>query len=106
MTGDNRPLSEIYREAADEWVDLDAAARLREETKSLRFSQKVMALGDIPVGRAEHTVKASKDWWDEVQLDIETKTKANKAKVYIESIKMRFQEWQSEEANNRIEARL
>lgn len=107
MAGENRPLSEIFREAADEWVDLDAAARLREETKSLRFAQKCMALGDgLAVNKSEQMIKASKDWHEEVLADVESRTKANKAKVYMESIKMRFSEWQSQEANARLEAKL
>ena len=103
---DNRPLSEIYKEAGDEWVDLDATARLREETKSLRFAQQVMSLGDIPVNRAEHTIKASRNWMDEVTKDVDARTAANKSRVYMESLKMRFGEWNSEEANHRAEARL
>lgn len=102
----NRPLSEVFREAADEWVDLDAAARLREETKSLRFSQRCMALGEMAVNKAEQLTKASNDWHEEVLMDVEARTKANKARVYMESVKMRFQEWQSQEANARIEAKL
>lgn len=103
---ENRPLSEIYREAADEWVDLDAAARLREETKSLRFAQRCMALGEMAVNKAEQLTKASTSWHEEVLMDVEARTKANKARVYMESIKMRFQEWQSQEANARLEAKL
>ena len=103
---DNRPLSEIFKSAGDEWVDLDATARLREETKSLRFAQQVMSLGDIPVNRAEHTIKASRAWMDEVIKDVNSRTAANKARVYMESVKMRHSEWQSDEANHRVEARL
>ena len=32
--GDNRPFSELYREAADDWCDKDAAARMLEECKT------------------------------------------------------------------------
>lgn len=106
VTGDNRPLSEIYKAAGDEWVDLDAAARLREETKSLRFAQKVMELGDMPVNRAEHIIKATQEWMDDVTMDVKMRTAANKAKVYMKSVEMRFGEWQSDEANHRIEAKL
>jgi hypothetical protein len=103
---DNQPLSEIYKLAGDEWVDLDATARLLEETKSLRFAQKCAALGDIAVNKAEQTIKASRDWMDDVIKTVDARTVANKARVYMESVKMRHSEWQSEEANHRAEARL
>lgn len=106
MTGENRPLSEVYNEVASDWVEKDAIARLREETKSLRFAQRCQALGDIPVNRAEQTVKADRDWYEEVMLDVSARTDANKAKVLMETTKMRFQEWQSDEANHRAESRL
>jgi hypothetical protein len=106
MTDDNRPLSQIWKEAADDWVDKDAAARMREETKTLRFAQKVMALGEIPVNRAEHTIKGSQEWMDSVKEDVDARTDANKAKVYMESVKMRHSEHMNEEANHRAEARL
>lgn len=103
---ENRPLSEIWKEAADDWVDKDGAARMLEETKSLRFAQKTAALGDIPVNRAEQTIKASRDWWDEVTNIVNSRTEANKAKVLAESIKMRHSEHMNEDANHRAESRL
>lgn len=106
MTGDNRAISEIYKEAGDEWTDLDATARLLEETKSLRFAQLCQSLGDIPVNRAEQTVKADPNWYKEVLKIVEARTVANKARVYMESVKMRHSEHMSEEANSRTEARL
>lgn len=106
MVGENRPLSEIWKEAADDWVEKDAVARLREETKSLRFAQRCQGLGDIPVNRAEQTIKGSLEWYEEVMLDVSARTAANKAKVLAESIKMQFTEWNNDEANHRAESRL
>ena len=103
---ENRPLSEIWKEAADEWVDKDAAARMLEETKTLRFAQKTAALGDIPVNRAEQAVKASREWMNEVANIVNSRTEANRAKVLAESIKMRYSEHMNEEANHRAESRL
>ena len=102
----NAPLSEIWKEAADDWVDKDAAARMLEETKSLRFAQLCAMQGDIPVNRAEQTVKASRNWYDEVTTIVNSRTEANKAKVRMESIKMRHSEHMNDEANHRTEARL
>lgn len=106
MISNDPPLSEVWKEAADDWVDKDGAARMLEETKTLRFAQKTAALGDIPVNRAEQTVKASKDWWDEVVNIVNSRTEANKAKVYAESVKMRHSEHMNEDANHRAESRL
>lgn len=100
------PLSQIWKEAADDWVDKDAAARLLEETKSLRFAQRCAMLGDIPVNRAEQAVKADRGWYEEVVKTVDSRTEANKAKVLMESIKMRHSEHMNDEANHRTEARL
>jgi hypothetical protein len=105
LTND-RPLSEVYKEAGDDWVEKDAIARLREETKSLRFAQRCQTLGDIPVNRAEQTIKGSTDWYEEVIQDVGARTAANKAKVYMESVKMRHSEHMNDEANHRAESRL
>jgi len=58
----DRPISEEYRIVAKKFVDADAAANLLEETKSAVLSQQMMALGDMPVSRAEMQVKASGQW--------------------------------------------
>lgn len=102
----NLPVSEQYRIAALEWVDLDHAARLLEDTKSAILAQKVADLGDIPVSRAENIVKASKDWHDMVVAIVEARTAANKKKIEVEFYRMRFSEWQSHEANERVERKL
>lgn len=103
---DNRPLSEIWREAADEWVDKDAAARLLEDTKTAVMAQKQAALGDIPVNKAEQIVKASADWHRHLVKIVDARTEANKALVNRDYIKMKYGEWNSHEANQRTEARL
>jgi hypothetical protein len=106
MISNDPPLSEVWKEAADDWVDKDAAARMLEETKTLRFAQKTAALGDIPVNRAEQTIKASRDWMEEVKSIVDARTVANKAKVYAESVKMRHSEHMNKDANHRAESRL
>lgn len=106
MSGDNKSLSESYKIAGDDWTDKDAAARLLEETKSLLFAQKCAMLGDIPVNRAEQTVKASKEWYDHVVKVVDAKTEANKARIWLETLRMRHSEHMNEEANHRAESRL
>jgi hypothetical protein len=103
---DNRPISEIYRLAAKAWVDKEAAASLLEETKSSILSERMAALGDIPVSRAEMTVKASPDWRDFITQMVEARKEANLAKVRLEWVRMTFTEQQSAEASKRAEMRL
>jgi hypothetical protein len=102
----NMPLSEEYRLAALQWVDLDAAARILESTKSAIVAQWVSDYGDMPISRAEARVKSSDDYLRLVE-DIENaRTKANKAKVQCEYLKMRFSEEIGRDANARAERRL
>lgn len=102
----DQPLSEQYRIVAKKWVDLDAAANLLEETKSAVMSQKMMALGDMPVSRAEMTVKASADWYEHLEAMVQARKDANLAKVQLDYIRMKHMEWTSANANMRTEARL
>lgn len=103
---DDLPWSEQYRIAAEEWADAESAAQLLEDMKSVVMAQRQSQMGDIPVNRAEQAVKASKSWEEYVQSTVDARQKANKAKVRVEYLKMRFQEWQNEEANKRAEMRL
>jgi hypothetical protein len=100
------PISERYRLVAKEWVELDHAARLMEETKSAVLSQKMAALGDMPVSKAELAVKASSEWHDFVKSMVDSRTAANLKKVELEWIRMRFSEQQSREATERAERKL
>lgn len=99
-------LSEQFRLAARIWVEADAAANLLEETKSAVLSQKMAALGDMPVSRAELTVKASPEWTDHVTKMVKAREEANFLKVKLEWLRMRHSEQQSAEATARVERRL
>ena len=103
---DNLPLSEQYRIVAKSWVDAEAAASLLEDTKSAFLSQKMAALGDMPVSKAEMNVKASGEWTQYVEQMIESRKRANRLKVQLEYLRMRSSEWQSAEASKRAEMRL
>jgi hypothetical protein len=98
--------SEAYRIAAKDWVAKDGAARLLEDSKSAVLAQRMADLGDMPVSRAESTVKASEEWEAYIKVMVEARTAANLAKVKSEWCRMRFQEWSSENANRRAEMRL
>lgn len=102
----NIPLSEQIGRAHRAWVDLDSAARVLEATKSAVFSQRVVALGDMPVSRAENIVRASPEWHDHVTKVEQARTAANHAKVKLEYLRAKLTEWQSEAADERLRAKL
>lgn len=106
MESDDKPISEEYRIVAKKWVDADAAANLREETKSAFYSQLMQEFKDIPVNRAEIAVKASPQWQEYVADMVQARKDANLLKVQLEYIKMKFYEWQSYNATKRAEMKL
>lgn len=101
-----RPISEEYRIVAKQYVDADAAASLLEELKSATLSQYMQTYGDIPVSRAEMQVKASDFWVEYIKKMVEARKSANRLKVQLEYIRMKFSEEQSAEATARAERRL
>jgi hypothetical protein len=103
---ENQPISEQFRVVAKAWVDADAAANMLEETKTAALSQKMLALGDMPVSRAEMTVKASDEWALYLTGMVNARSRANLLKVKMEYLRMRFQEQSSAEASRRAEMRL
>jgi hypothetical protein len=102
----NIPIAEQYRLAAKSWCDLDGAARMLEEAKTAVLAQRMKALGDMPAAHSEREVKASEEWADYIKKMVDARTAANLAKVKLEWVRMRFSEWQSEEANKRAEMKL
>ena len=100
------PLSEQYRVVAKQWVDADAAANILEECKSATLAQKMAACGDVPVSRAEMTVKASQEWADYLTKMVDARKLANLKKVQMKYIEMKFHEWSSHNATRRAEMRL
>ena len=102
----NQPLSQQYLEAGHTWARLDAAARMLEEGKTTYLAQQKALLGDKPDSHAEREVKASDKWSDYIKNMVNAKTEANKAKIDLEFVKMKFWEWQSEGANNRAGSKM
>src|SRR5689334_11497227 len=103
---DNRPWSEQFSSAGEEWAAKEAAASLLEDSKSAVMAQRQASLGDLPVNRAEQIVKASPEWMEYIEKTVEARREANLAKVNMEAMRMRFAEWQNHEANARTEARM
>lgn len=91
---------------AKAWVDAEAAASLLEDTKSALLAERMNALGDMAVNKAEMTVKASQEWKDNLRTISMSRQAANRLKVQLEYIRMKFMEWQSENATKRAEMRL
>lgn len=104
----NASLSEQYAQIGAEWADAESAASILEDCKSAYLSERMMSHinGGMPVNRAEATVKASSEWKDYVDRMVKARKNANLLKVKMETIRMRFQEWSSEQANERAMARL
>lgn len=103
---DNLPWSEQYRIVAKSWVDADAAASLLEETKSAVLSRLMSQQGDVAVNRAEITVKSGAEWNRFLADMVEARKQATFLKVKLEYLRMKFQEWSSENATKRAEMRL
>jgi hypothetical protein len=102
----NLPYSEQYRITAKKWVDAEAAASLLEDTKSAVLAEKMLALGDMPVSRAEMLVKGSQEWRGELLSITTARQAANLLKVQLEYLRMKFMEHQSANATARAEMRL
>lgn len=88
------------------WADLEAAASLLENCRSVFFAEWCVEAGDMPVNRAEQVVKAQPRWKKYNEQMVEARKAANVAKVRLESIKMRAMEQQARDANLRAEMRL
>ncbi len=106
----NLPWSEQYRIVAKQWVDADSAANVYEEMKSATLANLMLRAteqtGETVISRLEMNVKGSDEWRDYIANMNEARHKATRLKVQIEYIKMKFQEWSSENANKRAEMRL
>ena len=103
---DNTPISTQFAQASYDWCQKSAAADLLEECKSATLSQRMQLYADEPVNRAEMKVKSSDEWRDYLEKMVEARKAANIAKVKCEYLRMKFQEWSSAQANERLQAKL
>ena len=105
----NRPQSEVYREAYERWVSLDARARMLEDTKSIVFSQLCSEMaGDFPgysVAKVELKVRASDRYEQHIRSMVDARTRANEAKVSVEVARMKYWESSQDRADERFVAR-
>lgn len=103
---DNQPLSQIYAEKGKRWAELEAAASLLEDSKSAWVAQRQTMLPDMAVNKAEQTVKASREYTEYIKTMVNARKEANLARIELEVVKFEFSEWQSAQANLRVEAKL
>lgn len=105
-----RPQSEIYREAALRWNDLDAAARLLEDTKSAVLAERIsQLLAEFPhysQAKAEQKVKSSDAWRDFLEKCVRARTAANRAKIEVDFQRMKHWEATQDRADERFASRL
>jgi len=110
MPTNQRPQSEIYREAALRWNDLDAAARLLEDTKSAVLAERIsQLLGEFPhysAAKAEQKVKSSDAWRDFLEKCVRARTAANRAKIEVDFQRMKHWEATQDRADERFASRL
>ena len=102
----NLPASEQFRRAGEKWASLNAAADMLEEGKSAYPSQRMAALGDMAVSKAELTIKSSPDWADYIRKMVKAREQANLAKIEMEFMRMRFSEFIAHDATQRQEMKM
>lgn len=102
----NLPWSEQFRVVAKQWTDAEAAASLLEDTKSAVLAERMTAYAGLAVNRAEQLVKSSPEWSDHIKKMVSARRQANLLKVQMEYLRMKFAEWNSEQANKRAEMKL
>lgn len=100
------PLSEQYRIASKDYVRAKSIAKLAEDLKPSKFSELMQQHNDIAVSRAEHAVRASKEWKDHVASVVAALEAADLARAKVKWIEMRFQEWVMQEAGARKERQM
>lgn len=106
----DRPISERYRIAAQQYCALNAAATFLEEMKTSRLEQRktllMLADGQMPENKATRLVKSSDDWEAYIKAMCDARAAADELKEELAALRMEFSEWQAKDANARAEYRL
>ena len=107
----DEPVSEKFRLVALKWADADAAASMLEETKTVLLQElKTRFIGEsndkMSEAQAECLAKTSTEYREHVTNMCKARAVANRRKVQLEYLRMRHSEWQSSEANSRIERKM
>ena len=114
MPAHERPISELFRLAGDEWV---AAKFNRDKIKGLKNTMLERQKRDLieearqagmrmTNAEAERIVEMSDEWEQYVLGLAEAERDTESAWVKCQELEMRFGEWQSREANARKERQM
>lgn len=110
MTNDltNQPTIEVWRLKGEEWVDLNAAASLLDDGKSVVLSQMIIALVEdgMAVGKAERAARASPQYRDYLKKKNAARKRADHAKVALDYAKEIHWEQKMANANARDERKM
>lgn len=109
-----RPISELYRIAGDEWVKAKKQRDLLKGLKDTTLEREKRSLIDeardmgerMSKVDAESIVKASADWEKYIRALVDAEEATESAWVKCQELEMRFSEWQSAEANARRERNM
>jgi len=99
-------IAELFRIAGEEWAEADAAYYLLENTRTSLRSEITLRQTGIPNNRAEHIASASPEYRDHVKKAADAKRHANRLRVRMDYLKMRYGLWNSADANQRTERKL
>lgn len=106
MPEHERPISEQFRIVSKQWVDADAAALLLKNNKETVFCEMVLAMGDMPITKAERMVRVSQGWKDHLQKIAEARREANLKRAQLEYLKIRERELDRASWNERTEHKM
>ncbi len=108
MAGHNQPPLEVWRLKAREYVALNKAARMLENSKSAVLSRRMgqLTAQGVSVSAAERQVKASPEWQEYLDTTEEARAAADFAWVEREYAKEKMWEIKSGNADARAEMRM
>lgn len=106
----DKPISELYRLAATEYVQAERKAREFEEGKGIVLSEMINKLCEVDEklsqAKAERTAKGSADYKKYIRRMHDARTEANLRKVDVEVLRMQHGEFLMFSAAARDERRL
>lgn len=107
---DNRPISQIYAEEGKAWAEAEAKASILEDTKASFLSEIILDMTAANPGQAHNKIetaaKASERYKTWIYDAIDARKAANHLKVRLESLRMAYGEWNSQQANDRMVAKI
>lgn len=106
MPETERPISELFRVAAKEWVEADKLANLAEELKSAKLSEMILRDATLSINRAEAQAKASTEWREYIDDMVSKRSAANLARVKVEWLRMRERELDRADWAQRTERKM